>query len=392
MPLVSTRPRNPRPRRQKGALERISRATAAMSITPDPAPTAQIADDVARRGQIVGRTLLLVIFQFVLMSLGFATVSIGIILRDSATPWDTFSLETTAREISLLAIYLLFIAFAGGAQKSIRNQHPRFFAEHHLLCSLELISTLRRGRPGGGDLLDVDRIRQNLVGEFGVVATYLRRQFGRRRSSLEREARDNARQRAAELARTMAAYQGVVLYGSLEEIFALAPEIWKTLVALAEQRLSDLPRVHGASFSDGIGTLSEDKSNFAARSDGSPLRPISDGFQPEDVDTLRRELSRIYTTTASAKPILRSIEYPPERRPNIDYLRPEAAWHQIFEDLQNGAVAGDPYILLLAYALESNPANPTFRSLALQYGLPALRTRAPRRTVPLVRRFRWPIF
>ncbi|OHV44806.1 effector-associated domain EAD1-containing protein [Pseudofrankia sp. BMG5.36] len=397
VPLASTRPRGQRPRRQKGALDRIAAATAALSITPAPAPAFQIATDVARRGQIVTRTLLLVVFQFVLMSLGFITTSFGLILRESATSRDTIPLEVAARWFGLVAVYLLFIGISGGVQKSIRNQHPRFFAEHHLLRSLELISTLRQGTPdGSGGPVDVDQARQDLIAEFGVVATYLRRYIGRRRPFLGPEARGNARQRATEIARTMTAYQEVALYGSMEDIFSLAPEVWRSLVALAEQRLGDLPRVGGAPRSDevhkhGLGVSPECDDDTATRLDEQPFRQRSGKFQPEDVDVLRRAMSRIYTTAASADPVLTGAEYPPERRPNIDYHRPETAWREIFKDLENGAVE-DPYRRLLTCALESHPANPVLRELAIRYGLPVPRNRALPRTGNPTPRFRWPRF
>jgi hypothetical protein len=364
-----------------------------MGITPTQSSADQISDDVARRGLIVTRTLLLLIFQFVLMSLGFIAAWAGVIIRDSRGLRDEIPFQQQARALTLIPLYLLFIGIAGGIQKSIRNRHPRLFAEHHLLRALELISTLRPGTAHGRRPVDVDQIRQNLVAELGAAATHLRRHIGRRRPRLDPTARDNARQRAAEVARTISGYQEAALYGSMEEVFSLATEIWRNLVALAEQRLGDLPRPAEASRSSEISEhrhamSPESADSTATNPDDRPFQPRSGKFLPEDVEALRREMSHIYTTAASAAPVLNGAEYPPERRPNIDYHRPETAWREIFKDLENGAVE-NPYGRLLACALEAHPANQILRDLASRYGLPVPRTRVRSRTGHLTPRFRW---
>ncbi|CAJ64103.1 MULTISPECIES: effector-associated domain EAD1-containing protein [Frankia] len=103
-------------------------------------------------------------------------------------------------------------------------------------------------------------------------------------------------------------------------------------------------------------------------------------------ELLRRELARIYTSSAAADQVLARVDYPREQRPSIDYHRPDVAWREIFHDFELGVVA-DPYRRLLAGALETYGANVVLRDLAHRHGVPVPPARAPLRRITNLKRW-----
>ncbi|SQD96481.1 effector-associated domain EAD1-containing protein [Parafrankia sp. BMG5.11] len=373
VPFASSRPRSTRRRQQHKARVRVAAVASAMGTTGLPSAD-QIVDHVAKRNKIVARTQVLLLPPIIVMLLGISVSLCGIILRDHARSPDGIPLSTLGSVFGLTAAFLIFFGASEGVRRWIWNQNPEFFATHHLLHAIELMLKLRPDASADGGTMDISQVRRDIVAELGQAARYVRRLIGRRRPFVGPEELDNARERAAQLARAISSQQETVIYGSLAEIFPLVPAVSRSLAALVEQRFGDLPLSGGVR----LPADADERTRGAHggtddnRTDGSgelPHQSSSGRFRPEDVDTFRREIAQVYTTTASAEPMLTRAGYPRERRPNIDYHHPEAAWEEIFRDLGNGIIE-DPFRTLLASALESYPANPIFTELAHRYDVP----------------------
>lgn len=316
---------------------------------------------------------MLAVLPFFIISLGFFLLFCGLLLRGYVDSPENIPPKTAGRLLALTAIYLFFLGVSVGIQRWVWNRHPDLFAAHHLLCALELMLKLRPNTSENGDSIDISQVRRHTVTELGQAAKYMKRMIGRRHPFVGPVELDNARKRATQIAGAISGYQETVIYGSLAEISPLIPAVSRSLAALVEQRFGDLPR-NGASLPDDPGEYEggAPERNPDSRADSSgerPHQPPSGNFRPDDVDTFRQEMARIYISTADAEPVLTRAGFPRERRPNIDYHQPDVAWEQIFRDLENGIIE-DPYRTLLARALESYPANPVFTELAHRYDLP----------------------
>lgn len=404
-PFASARPRGRRQRQQRRAHERVARALVALAAGPELLPASRVADVVAHRGRIVVRTHLMLIVPFAAMTIGTLLMAEGVLLRDFARSHGDVPALTMFRVLRVFAVYVLFLAVAVAVQQSVWNRHPDFFAAHHLLRALEQMALLRPDVAGldagrgdaasrsGGDV-DVDQIRQDVVATLGQSARYVRRLVGRRLPFVGRAELADVRRRAAELAQAISGHQKMVVYGSQQEIVALIPTVAETLAALVEQRLGDLP---GAGSAEVAGRV-RDVGQAGLATAGPPARrpgegvssPTGRAFQPDDIELLRREIARIYPTSVAADQVLARVGYPREQRPNIDYHRPDVAWHAIFHDFEVGIVE-DPYRRLLTGALETYGANVVLRDLARRYGVSVPPGYAPlSRTANARRWFRLP--
>ncbi|WP_261562482.1 effector-associated domain EAD1-containing protein [Frankia tisae] len=323
----------------------------ALAARPDLLPAERVVGVVARCDRIVVRTRLMLIVPFAVLSIGFLLTAEGVLLRDFARSHGDVPLVTMFRVLVAMEAYVLFLAAAVGVQRAVWNRHPDLFAAHQLLRAIEQMSTLRTdaagtadghgdghgdaaGRDGGGDV-DVGQVRQDVVAMLGQSARYVRRLIGRRLPFVGREELVDVRLRATELAQAISGHQKVLVYGSRDE--SMRPAVDRT-------------------------------------------------FRPDDIELLRREVARIYTSSAAADQVLSRLEYPREQRPNIDYHRPDVAWQEIFHDLELGIVE-DPYRRLLAGVFEMYNANLVLVDLAHRYDLPVPSRREPLRRITGTKRW-----
>ncbi|CAO5151002.1 putative Effector-associated domain-containing protein [Frankia sp. AiPs1] len=372
--LLRVPPERPRPASPKrlrrararslAASMRLASLTTAPTHPVGPLPVELLASDVAWHDQLVGRSRLASLPPFLVMSLGFLVASTGVLLRGFATPGGP-ALDTAVGQAALVAVYLLFLALAVGLQRRWSNSHPRVFAVHHLLRTVELCLPLAESRSiAGADVhgdgpVDIDLVRRHGVMALGQSSRFLYRMFGQRQPGLGAAELASVRRRATALERVVRGIQETFVSASSSEVIAAIPKISDFLSAVVNQRFTDLPGGHERDVA--IDAPSE---VGASASDSLPV-----GMRSDDMEVLRRELAELYPTSESADVLLTRIGYPRARRMSIDHHGSDEAWHGIFRALGQGAVA-DPYRRLLAGALAKDPTNSVLLALARRYDVP----------------------